>query len=68
MVGALPTSSAHAATHYAADRKKWENLPIELTPVTGKIDSGAYALIFDKLELSQGTIDLRRPQYVCREL
>ena len=56
--GALPTSSAHATTHYSADRKKWENLPIELTPVTGKIDSGAYALIFDKLELSQGTINL----------
>ena len=57
-VGALPTSFAQPATYYSADMKKWENLPIGLTPVTGKIDSGAYALIFDRLELSQGTIEI----------
>ena len=33
-------------------------MPIGLTPVTGKIDSEAYALIFDRLEISQGEIDL----------
>lgn len=56
--GAMPTSSAHTALSYSSNGKDWDDLPKGLSPVTGKIDSGAYALIFDKLELSNGNIDL----------
>ncbi|MDP8211741.1 MAG: hypothetical protein P9X22_00435 [Candidatus Zapsychrus exili] len=56
--GAMPTSSANSATYYSADRKYWKNLPKGLSPVTGKIDKGAYALTFDLLNLHNGMIDL----------
>ena len=57
--GATPTKAASLAKSYSADRKIWENLPTELSRVTGKVDTSAYALVFDELELvQQKRIDL----------
>lgn len=56
--GSTPTSSAASATSYSDDRRTWEDLPEGLSPVTGKIDRGAYALIFDQLKLYNSIIDL----------
>lgn len=58
--GAIPTKTAEHATNYSADSCTWKPLPIGLTPVTGKIDKAAFALVFDKLEMTDGTADLWR--------
>lgn len=55
---AVPTKTSEFAKYYSQDRIKWELLPIDMGPVTGKIDASAYALVLDKLELNHGTIDL----------
>jgi hypothetical protein len=57
--GAIPTKEASFANSYSADGKTWNILPKGLSPVTGKIDGSAYALVFDQLELVHGKrIDL----------
>jgi len=56
--GATPTKTSEAAQHYSKDGNKWKELPAGLTPVTGKIGSNAYALIFNELKLAQGNINL----------
>jgi hypothetical protein len=56
--GATPTKTSDSAELYSDDRVKWNELPAGLSPVTGKIDSGAYALIFDELQLNMGTLNL----------
>lgn len=59
--GAHPTKTGSAAKSYSRDRKMWHELPKKLSPVTGRIDKGAFALVFDFLEYAQGpdvTIDL----------
>ena len=57
--GATPTKEASFAESYSADGKKWKDLPKGLSPVTGKVDGSAYALVFNQLELVRGKrIDL----------
>lgn len=56
--GAIPTSTSKSARNYSKDNKTWEALPKALSPVTGKIDKGAYALVFDELRLHNAIIDL----------
>jgi hypothetical protein len=56
--GATPTKSASSATSYSKDNSKWDVLPKGLSPVTGKIDKSAYALVFDQLEIVNDSIDL----------
>jgi len=57
--GATPTKEASLAESYSADGKGWEDLPKGLSPVTGKIDRSAYALVFNQLELAHSKrIDL----------
>jgi len=57
--GATPTKEASFAESYSADGKKWKDLPKGLSPVTGKVDGSAYALVFNQLELVLGKrIDL----------
>jgi len=56
--GAAPTVNAERANRYSRDHVSWENLPKDLSPVTGKIDNNTYALIFDQLELVNGVMDL----------
>jgi hypothetical protein len=56
---AKPTISKTYATHYSKDRKAWELMGKDLSPVSGKIDGGAYGLVFNKLELVDDAIDWR---------
>ena len=49
--GATPTKEASCAKSYSADREKWEDFPKGLSPVTGKIDRSAYALVFNQLKV-----------------
>jgi len=56
--GSIPTKTSDGAKLFSADNQSWTALSDELTPVTGKIDKGAYALVFDKLNMEKGQIDL----------
>jgi hypothetical protein len=57
-MGASPTKCAYAATCYSQDSINWTSLPRGLTPVTGRIDNGAYALVFNQIDLCNSIIDL----------
>ena len=56
--GAVPTKTASSAKSYSKDNLTWVVLPRGLSPVTGKIDKNAYALVFNRLELVTDSIDL----------
>ena len=57
--GARPTTNNEAAKEHSADKKIWSQLPEGVSPVTGKIDSSATALVFDRMTTNvSGTIDL----------
>jgi hypothetical protein len=57
--GARPTQANKQAIEYSEDRITWRTFPVGLGPVTGKRDSGAYALVFDELAtVEEGTVDL----------
>ena len=57
--GARPTTNNEAAKEHSADKKIWSQLPKGVDPVTGKIDSSATALVFDRMTTNvSGTIDL----------
>lgn len=48
--GARSTEIGNIAKEYSIDGLTWDTLPVGLGPVTGKLDSQAYALVFDALE------------------
>lgn len=57
--GARPTTKENTAREYSDDRILWYHLPIGLGPVTGKLDAGASALVFDMMTTDvSGTLDL----------
>jgi hypothetical protein len=57
--GARPTKAEAAAKEYSDDRVLWHRLPESLSPVTGKLDAGATALVFDMMTTDvSGTLDL----------
>lgn len=57
--GARPTTAETAAEEYSADGKSWHRLSQGISPVTGKLDRGASALVFDKIETAaSGMLDL----------
>jgi hypothetical protein len=57
--GARPTTNNEAAKEHSPDKKIWSQLPKGVGPVTGKIDSSATALVFDRMTTNvSGTIDL----------
>jgi len=57
--GARPTSESDAAREFSHDKGKWHCLPKSLTPVTGKLDAAATALVFDKISTDvSGNLDL----------
>jgi len=57
--GARPTTRDDPARQYSGDGKIWHQLPECMSPVTGKVDSGAAALVFDMMTTVVGeTIDL----------
>jgi hypothetical protein len=47
--GARPAITNQKASTFSEDGLIWNQLPTGLSPVTGKLDSQAYALVFDKL-------------------
>ena len=48
--GARPATTDKKATAFSEDGLRWHQLPEGLGPVTGKLDSQAYALVFDELQ------------------
>jgi hypothetical protein len=56
--GARPTTEENAAREYSEDRILWRKLK-GLSPVTGKLDAGATALVFDMMTTDvSGALDL----------
>ena len=53
--GARPTTKGDPATEYSCDRGSWHPLPDGMSPVTGKLDSCAAALVFDMLTTDVNT-------------
>jgi hypothetical protein len=57
--GARPTTREDAAREYSEDGQVWHRLPEGISPVTGKIDTGTAALVFDMMTTAvNGTLDL----------
>jgi hypothetical protein len=57
--GARPTTKEDAAKEYSDDGVLWHQLPKGLSPVTGKLDTGATALVFDMMTTdNSGALDL----------
>ena len=57
--GARPTTEEDAAKEYSEDRVLWRKLFKDLSPVTGKLDASATALVFDMMTTDvTGTLDL----------
>jgi len=54
----VPTKISNSAKMFSFDKQKWFEIPKNISPVTGKIDNSAYALIFNELMLEKGIIDL----------
>jgi len=53
--GARPTTKGDPATEYSCDRGSWHPLPDGMSPVAGKLDSCAAALVFDMLTTDVNT-------------
>jgi hypothetical protein len=47
---AHPTKTAERAIEFSKDGSVWSKLPVGIGPVTGKLDTRAYALVIDALE------------------
>ncbi len=57
--GARPTTEEDAAIEYSSDRILWHKLPKGISPVTGKLDASATALVFDIMTTDvRDTLDL----------
>lgn len=57
--GARPTTEEDTASEYSDDLLLWHRLPVGLSPVTGKLDAGASALVFDLMTTNvSGSLDL----------
>jgi hypothetical protein len=57
--GARPTIAEDPTKEYSNDRVLWNPLPNGLSPVTGKLESSATALVFDQMATGvSGTLDL----------
>lgn len=57
--GARPTAIEDAAKEYSHDGQAWHPIPYGLSPVTGKLDMGAAALVLDVMTTDvSGALDL----------
>jgi hypothetical protein len=57
--GARPTTREDASKEYFEDGREWYRLPEGISPVTGKIDTSAAALVFDMMTIPvNGALDL----------
>jgi hypothetical protein len=54
--GARPTIEVIPAKEFSRDKVIWQRLPIGIGPVTGKLDGGATALVFETLTTSIGGV------------
>lgn len=52
--GARPTTADAAAKEFSADKTLWQPLPEGISRVTGKLDGGATALVFDRMATTSG--------------
>ena len=56
--GTRPTTKEDSAKEYSDDGLQWHRFPNGLSPVTGKMDSSATALVFDLMTTDvSGTLD-----------
>jgi hypothetical protein len=55
---ARPTTKDISATRYSIDKKTWMDLPSGIGPVTGCVNSGCYAMVFDTVEMGTKEIDV----------
>jgi len=57
--GARPTTQENASSEFSGDGKIWQSFPDGLSPVTGKLDNSATALVFDMISTDvRGVLDL----------
>ena len=57
--GAQPTITTDEAGEYSENKLAWHQLPEDMSPVTGKLDAGAAALVFgDMTTAVSGKLDL----------
>ena len=57
--GARPTTSEDISMEYSPDRESWQKLPEGISPVTGRLDTSAAALVFDMMTTDvKGALDL----------
>jgi hypothetical protein len=63
--GAKDTDGASPATEYSVDGSTWLPLPKGLTPVTGRLDGRAAALVFDELTIIDKQAELDLWDYCC---
>lgn len=57
--GARPTTKENEAKEYSHDGAIWQSFPEGLSHVTGKLDNGTTALVFDRMTTAvSGVIDL----------
>jgi hypothetical protein len=56
--GTRPTVVEDVAREYSKDGVLWHRLPKDLSPVTGKLNKCATALVFDMMTTINGTLDL----------
>jgi len=56
--GAKPTTLSDKAKYFSSDKKNWEKIPSGLSPVTGKISSNSFSIVFDKLWVNDETTKL----------
>lgn len=61
--GARPTTEDKKAESFSLDKLHWKNLPAGLSPVTGKISTNSFALVFKELNLIEQDLKLNLWNY-----
>jgi len=56
--GARPTTKDIKAELFSSDKIHWEKLPSNLSPVTGKISTNSFSLVFEELNLIQQDLNI----------
>jgi hypothetical protein len=56
--GARPTTKDNKAESFSSDKIHWEKISPELSPVTGKISTNSFTLVFDVINLIEQDLKL----------
>ena len=57
--GTRPTTSCDISREYSPNRESWQKIPKGISPVTGRLDTSAAALVFDMMTTNvKGALDL----------